>query len=869
MKRARLQYALLFLIFVPTAIYEWQVFHHGFVRLLHPERIVVPPMFPKVASAEIREVVQRQAADAGIRKGDTLVSVSGRPYTGSAVLGEELARRRAGDNLAVVVRGPQPGSPERNITIPLVARAADLRGGLSLSLKLTLVVLFLLIPAACTVLGFAVAGVRPRDPLAWLVLAVLLSFAAVIGVESALLPASVRTVVMVYRTVAGQTWPLWMFLFGHYFPSPPAYDRTRWWKWLMRFAVAVVMIEASLAVVINVGDLINYASVATLNRRTTPLDRPTASLFYCLVGYFFASLSMKGFSTTATPDNKRRLRLLYWGATVSLTPCFILSVIAFIRGSTSSLEGVAPLWIVLPAYCLLQLFPLTLAYVIVVHRALDVRVVVRQGLKYALAKNGVRVMQGLAIFAAVFTALLFAADPGRNRPQRITLMALAGLAAVVVSRGAQRLQRWLDRRFFRDAYNTEQVLSELSDEVRTIIETPRLLETVSRRISDALHVPQVAVLLGGQPFQPAYALGYNPAPQVVFASGAATVKVLQQKREPARVYLDDPDSWVFSDLTEDERQKLADLQAELLLPISVREKLLGFISLGQKLSEEPYNGTDMRLLKSVAAQTGLALENARLTTAIAEEIAHREKLNREVEIAREVQERLFPQKLPTIAGLDFFGSCRPAQGVAGDYYDFLALPQGKLGVAIGDVSGKGISASLLMASLQASLRSQAAGVGDDLAGLIRNVNRLVYEASASNRYATFFYAVYNPADRKLTYVNAGHNPPMLFRKRGASFAVIRLEAGGTVVGLLEDFTYQQESILLERGDLLVAFTDGISEAMNAQDDEFGEPRLIEGVEKGCALNAADLIRHILAATDNFTQKAPQHDDMTIVVLRVL
>src|SRR6202000_2155515 len=188
-----------------------------------------------------------------------------------------------------------------------------------------------------------------------------------------------------------------------------------------------------------------------------------------------------------------------------------------------------------------------------------------------------------------------------------------------------------------------------------------------------------------------------------------------------------------------------------------------------------------------AAQTGLALENASLMQTIAEEVAHRERLNREVEIAREVQERLFPQKLPPIRGLDYAGHCRPALGVGGDYYDFLALPEGNLGIAIGDVSGKGIAAALMMASLQASLRSEATRVPENLATAVANVNRLVYEASSSNRYATFFYGQYDPVAARFTYVNAGHNSPMLFR--AANETIIRLEPGGTVVGLLAESRY--------------------------------------------------------------------------------
>jgi sigma-B regulation protein RsbU (phosphoserine phosphatase) len=294
---------------------------------------------------------------------------------------------------------------------------------------------------------------------------------------------------------------------------------------------------------------------------------------------------------------------------------------------------------------------------------------------------------------------------------------------------------------------------------------------------------------------------------------------------------------------------------------------LGFISLGPKRSEEPYTGSDVRLLKSVAAQTGLALENADLMQTIADEVAHRERLNREVEIAREVQERLFPQKLPPIRGLDYAGHCRPALGVGGDYYDFLALPHGQLGIAIGDVSGKGIAAALMMASLQASLRSEATRAPENLAAAVGNINRLVYEASSSNRYATFFYGQYSPTEGRFDYVNAGHNAPMLFHRSSSDDTLVRLEPGGTVVGLLEDAVYVQGSVRLRPGDILVAYTDGISEAMNVDDEEWGEERLLEAIQTGRGDSAQELLEHLFEAATLFAGAAPQHDDMTLVVLR--
>src|SRR5215813_12966372 len=168
-------------------------------------------------------------------------------------------------------------------------------------------------------------------------------------------------------------------------------------------------------------------------------------------------------------------------------------------------------------------------------------------------------------------------------------------------------------------------------------------------------------------------------------------------------------------------------------------------------------------LEGVTTESTLAHEVARLTAAMGREMAQRERMNRELEIAREVQEHLFPQRLPPVLGLDYCGHCRPAREVGGDYYDFLELSRGRLGVAIGDVSGKGVGPALLMASLEASLRALAPVV-DDPTELMERVNGLVCQASASNRFATLFYAQYDPATLRLTYVNGGHNPPVVVRK---------------------------------------------------------------------------------------------------------
>ena len=296
---------------------------------------------------------------------------------------------------------------------------------------------------------------------------------------------------------------------------------------------------------------------------------------------------------------------------------------------------------------------------------------------------------------------------------------------------------------------------------------------------------------------------------------------------------------------------------------------------------------------TMALPSGILVNVYKLIPTLAEEAVSRAKLEREFEIAREVQERLFPQTFPNVAGVDMAAHCRPAQAVGGDYYDLIDIRDGslaeaghapgeniscasgttahgcdRLGIAIGDISGKGMSAALLMASLHASLRGQVLSNAGDLGTKMANVNRLLHEASDSNRYATLFYAELDCTSRTLHYVNGGHNPPAVLRKEDGAWRVLRLGDGGPVIGLLAGAVYREQILHLLSGDILLAFTDGISEAMNASEDDWGEDRMIAEAQAHADLSAEELLQRLFRAADAFAAGAPQHDDMTLVVLRL-
>jgi sigma-B regulation protein RsbU (phosphoserine phosphatase) len=233
----------------------------------------------------------------------------------------------------------------------------------------------------------------------------------------------------------------------------------------------------------------------------------------------------------------------------------------------------------------------------------------------------------------------------------------------------------------------------------------------------------------------------------------------------------------------------------------------------------------------------------------------------DLELASQVQRHLLPRQCPEIQTLMCSAGCTPAGVVGGDYFDFIQVGHHRTGIAVGDVSGKGVAAALLMASLQGTLRSLAASYGSNLHELMVETNGRLFGTIPANKYATLFYAVYCDDRRSLIYANAGHNPPLVLR---ASGPVERLTEGGPVLGLFEEVTFTAGTVQLAPGDRLLLYTDGVTEALNGDDEEFGDERLIAAAAD-CPGDADAVRDAVLRAHATFTADAPRTDDMTLVV----
>ena len=247
----------------------------------------------------------------------------------------------------------------------------------------------------------------------------------------------------------------------------------------------------------------------------------------------------------------------------------------------------------------------------------------------------------------------------------------------------------------------------------------------------------------------------------------------------------------------------------------------------------------------------------------AEKLEAERRVTHELEIAMQVQARLFPQRLPQMRTLEYAGACVQTRRVGGDYYDFLDLGQDRLGMVIGDIAGKGMPAALLMANLQANLRSQCATAVDQPERFLQTVNRLFFESTADNAYATFFYSEFDDLAGRLRYANCGHLPALVLRRGGT---VERLEPTATVLGMFDRWECRTSELHLSAGDLLAIYTDGITEAFDAHDEEFGETRLVETLDAHRELPPGDLVTAVYDGVRRFSPHE-QRDDMTLIVAR--
>lgn len=515
------------------------------------------------------------------------------------------------------------------------------------------------------------------------------------------------------------------------------------------------------------------------------------------------------FRRDATPRVKSQARIILFG-NLSAFLLMVLTSIAPLFGLDNFLGGFS--------YLFMLLFPLSIAYAIVRHRLFEIQVIVKKTVVYTLVTAALGSCYFLLV--AGFRALL-----GASSSEIANILSTAAVA-VMFAPLRDRTKTIMNRVFFRNNYNLGQVLSDFSERARLTFDANELAEAFMRQLDAALHPSAIAILL---------------------QEGDALVLRHQQGLSPSSDILIDPEPLTLKKQV----QRQLGIEAACIAPLSVKDDIIGWAILAPRKSDLDYKAEDRELLSSLAQQLALWLVNAQLFT----QLAGKERMQRELEIAHEVQVGILPAEIPDSHDVEIAAASRPALEVGGDLYDIIRLDENHLGFFIGDVSGKGVPAALLMAMTLSIFRTTAHQIASP-AEVLAKLNTLLclYKPSAK-MFVTALYAIYDEKRHTLRLANAGHSLPRA--QHG------EVDCRGVALGILQDVQYDESEILLNSNETVLFYTDGLEDALNPEGVAFGEQ--FEGMPIEGPPNK--LIEELLGQVERFAQGESQFDDITLVSLR--
>lgn len=501
-------------------------------------------------------------------------------------------------------------------------------------------------------------------------------------------------------------------------------------------------------------------------------------------------------------------------------------------------------------FLILLLSPLSLAYAFGRYRLLEVEGRLRRGTRHLLT---------LAIILALLFGIGYYASELISRSfERGSFWNLAVTIAVVAAilQGAQLIEKHLEQRFYPERKRLRQMINDFLQRTASFGDRQVFWEQLEERLRDGLAVESVYPVLRSDRNHHFLLRDTGSTP---FCSESALIRKMEHDSRP--IMVDEAISGERIPVSDDEMSWLMRNRVAMLLPMVSHGELVGFLGFGMKVEREDYAPEELRILSSLAPQVALASDNMRLI----EENLEKRRMEEELQVARKVQERFLPKELPVTPGLSIAAKSVFCLEVAGDYYDVIAHPDGRTALAIGDVSGKGAGAAMIMANLQASLRALC-GMGLNLDALMLRANELIHQNTDPDQFITLFVGVYDPRDRIMRYVNAGHNFPILVRANGRDQM---LDEGGLILGPFPDAQFIQGHVHLAPGDSLLLYTDGVSEAMNDAGDELGE-ELVRDVVRAHSDEAPEqIIEQIMTLVDLHQGDRSPEDDQTLVAVRVV
>ncbi len=411
----------------------------------------------------------------------------------------------------------------------------------------------------------------------------------------------------------------------------------------------------------------------------------------------------------------------------------------------------------------------------------------------------------------------------------------------------------------RRAVDELSILNEIAVAINSSLSLDRILESVIKKCTKHLKVEQAAVMLLDEeketkPFQTMIRGWETGADILPYRLDTQLTGWMLKYRQPL----------LINDFESDNRfQKTKGitnlLHSLLCVPLLSKNRIIGLIAVFNKKSGPGFNEDDQRILSIIGSQSAQVIENARLLKEEQELL----KVQQELRLAYDIQTNLLPKEPPTVEGYEIFGISIPAKEVGGDYFDFIPINESCIAFCLGDVSGKGMPAALLMANLQATVRGQAL-VNASASGCMAWCNTMLFHNTPAEKFSTFFYGILDTKDHQICFANAGHNYPFLFSEGQQAR---QLEHGDIILGCMETFHFSEHTISLAAGDIFVLYSDGITEAVDKNGEEFGESGLLSVISENMGVSAEQMTEKIITAVNRHAGDNVQFDDMTLVIIK--
>lgn len=772
------------------------------------------------------------AYTSGLHVGDTLIRINGVPVSEKENIRQELAKRDAGSKIVYTVRrGPvikdyplilSPLTALEKIilllfrTVPVVLLMAYLIVGLWGILKSPYTTETILIALFCFCFGcFMYATVNVGDPPDNFI--------------SKYLYFDTMREFVTYIMWLGPSF--WVLLFAVFPRKNRIYENHKFISLLFIFLLPLIIIISTI-----------------MNLTSSFLTYIVFSLMFVQMGLGVYLLSVN-LNRVTTALEKRQVRLMLfgikYGALVVGFGWMIVLMTQFILAgyvNTNILLGSFIVFLLCEISGLI--IPFTFLNSFFQNKLLETESALKKRVRYIGVTLGMLAIYLFIIF--VITRLAVSLFDVKDPTVIIISVLLLSLTFTPINK---RILKWVDETFYPEKTRYAESLKRLIHKISGQIEANELLMELRGWVTATMNInPVIPVALGGQ----LALFRHSDSDSVVHRIRTGEKFFWDEISERSRITVD-----------ENEIEWVRENDISVTIPMISQGELVGMLNLGKKQNNEDFSAEDLDVLTQASSQIALALQNLRLQSVYID----KKRMDKELEMARNIQRRLMPQEIPVVEGLEVHGESRPCYEVAGDYFDIIDVGEGNTAMVIADVSGKGAGAAMIMANLQASVR-----VGVDVMDktefteFVNTINNHIYRNTSASEFITFFMGIWNPANRTLYYVNAGHNPPLVIDKDNK---VTTLDATGIILGILPGQKYERGQVVIENDSVLAIYTDGLEEALCPANDIFGQERIINAIIANKEMSAKEIVKAVQDKAIEFCEGKPLHDDLTMIVAKKL